>query len=123
MSLETTVQNPYATLQDITDIEPYNEERDGIVMKEVFKVLQKHNALERFGVNLLHNHFEVNTGEKMVETHDPVTRKLTIKPYRNSELREPENLQPTNWTFGEDGKLIASQWCIPTETGHEATQF
>jgi len=39
-------------------------------MKEMKALLAKHNALERFGIILLHDHFPIAEDEEMVELQD-----------------------------------------------------
>lgn len=110
----TTSTNPYETLQDISEVRPLEKTgKDAAMMNELFQVLRKYDAVDRIGVNLLHDHFEVNDGEVMIETHDEETRTLTIKPYRNANLKESEiELQETNWRFDEGGSVVAMQVCI-----------
>jgi hypothetical protein len=111
--VKTTNNNPYQDLQDIAEVKPYDQTQDAALMKDLHEVLKKHGAVSRFGVTLLHDHFDVNEDEVLVETHDPQTRTLTIKPYRNSELKEAsQNLQETNWRFAEDGEVLAMQACF-----------
>lgn len=113
-----TTNNPYAALQDITEVKPYNPDTDKALFDDLRKVLEAHGATDRFGVTLLHDHFEVNNGEQMIETHNSVTRELTIKPYRTEGIKR--NLQATNWRFnGND--VVALQFCIPTGQGHIGT--
>lgn len=117
--IKTANANPYATLQDISEVQPYDSEADRALFEELHKVLRKHKAVDRFGLTLLHDHFKINSDEWMVETHDEQSRTLTIKPYRNEELQEPGlELQPTNWRFDEVGKAVAMQFCVPIPNGH-----
>jgi len=41
-----------------------------VQMKEMKALLAKHNALERFGIILLHDHFPIAEDEEMVELQD-----------------------------------------------------
>ncbi|WP_214073578.1 hypothetical protein [Mucilaginibacter sp. dw_454] len=73
-------------LVDIGDVEPLNE-NDLPVMGEIYDVLRRHNALQRFGVTLLHEHFEVADDEVLIEMTDRKTRIQTITPVdKNSPL-------------------------------------
>lgn len=107
LTLETPVNNtnPYTALKDIDVVEPFNDE-DRETMEMIREVLRKRNAIDRFGITLLHDHFDINDDEVLVETCDPVTRTLTIKPYRNEELKEAdvdeEGYMQTNWRFDEN---------------------
>jgi len=66
-------------LVDIRDVEPLNE-KDLPIMDEIYHVLRKHDALQRFGVTLLHEHFEIDDDEVLIEMTDRNTRTQTIQP-------------------------------------------
>ena len=111
--------NPYTSLKDINDVDTKLSTFDRETMRQLHQVLRERNQVDRFGMTLLHDHFEVNDGETMIETHNPVTREITIKPYRNENLKEGQELQETNWRFDkETGGVQAFLFCIPTGTGH-----
>lgn len=88
---------------DIDDVEPFSEERDGALFEELREVLSKHGALARFGVTLLHRHFELAPDERLVETCDAPTRTLTLRPFKG-ELPPDSALMETNWRFDPTGK-------------------
>ncbi|WP_299459281.1 hypothetical protein [uncultured Microscilla sp.] len=94
--------NAYHALKDINEVDPLTDE-DHETLQMVREVLRKRNAIDKFGVSLLHDHFDINEDEMLVETTDPVTRIQTIKPYRNQELKEAKVLDDgyiqTNWRF------------------------
>ena len=48
----------WAVLDHIADVRPIDDS-DAACLNEIREVLEKHNALQRFGVSLLHRHFEV----------------------------------------------------------------
>jgi hypothetical protein len=48
-------------LVDIDDVRPVDA-TDQVVFDEVRKVLARHGALQRFGLTLLHQHFDVGDG-------------------------------------------------------------
>lgn len=122
---ETTTNNPYAALQNIEGVKGYDPEKDKTLFQDLRKVLEAHDAVDRFGVTLLHNHFEIESDEQMIETHDEQTRTLTLKPYRSLELKEGEVLQETNWRFGagSDGEPVAFAFCIWVGGQHKSTIF
>ena len=110
---KTVNANPYATLQDISEVQPYDAQKDAKLFKALHEVLREYDAVDRFGLTLLHDHFEVGANEWMVETHDEQNRTLTIKPYRNEELQEAKvDLQETNWRFDKAGEVVAMQLCV-----------
>ena len=71
----------WARFDDIEDVEPLND-GDYACLAEVAAVLQKHGKRERFGVTLLHKHFEVEADEELVETTNVRGRTLTITPQK-----------------------------------------
>jgi len=74
----------WAGLKDIEDVEPVNE-ADYECLEEVRATLRKHGRLERFGVALLHKHFDMKPDEMLVEYSDPVARELLIRPVKKEE--------------------------------------
>lgn len=108
--------NAYKALKDINEVDPLTDE-DHETLQMVREVLRKRNAIDKFGVTLLHDHFEIHDDEVLLETTDPITRIQTIKPYRNEELKEAhidgDNFMQTNWRFDQaDPKnLICLTYC------------
>jgi hypothetical protein len=71
---------------DIDDVRPVDA-TDQVVFDEVRKVLARHGALQRFGLTLLHQHFDVGDGEVLVESIDQDHRTLTLQPLLTSSTR------------------------------------
>lgn len=86
-----------AGLPDIADALPLSKEDDELV-SDVIAVLRKHGALNRFGLMLLHKHFELDEGEILLETTDKVSREQRISPVKRSALSEGTAV-PTQWRF------------------------
>jgi hypothetical protein len=86
-------------LPDIDEIAPLSPS-DEDCLKDIKAVLAKHNALHRFGVTLLHQHFEIAPDEVLVEECDVIGRRLTIAPQKESSLSV--------------GKAIATNWRLDT---------
>src|SRR5260370_32755153 len=84
-----------AHFANIDDIEPLSSQ-DTACLEEIREVLARHGALERFGVSLLHEHFEVADDEILVETCDIEARTLVTTPMKRAELGEEAIIQ-TNW--------------------------
>ena len=74
----------WAEFNDIDDVEPLNEE-DADCLKEIRDVLKKHGMDQRFGVALLHKHFDLEDDEIMLETSDHDARKLVLEPTKVSD--------------------------------------
>lgn len=95
----------WASIQDIHDVDHALSADDIECLNEVRAVLEKHNRLERFGVMLLHKHFDVHQDECLLETIDTDRRELSVRPVLKSEL--PQAVQ-TQWRLVDRSPL---QWC------------
>lgn len=80
-------------LPDIDDVRPVDE-TDQVVFDEVRALLERHGALQRFGLTLLHQHFDLTPTETLVEHIDKESRTLTIQP--RSAL-DPARSIETSW--------------------------
>jgi hypothetical protein len=97
-----------AHLKDLSEVEPINE-GDEQCLAEIRDVLKKYGMQERFGVFLLHKHFDLAADEVLIEDNDPQTRMLTIKPVKREEAL---HTQETMWAFvGEDLERVCPHWC------------
>jgi hypothetical protein len=81
----------WSDLKRLKDVEPFNDD-DLECLAEVREVLKKHGKRERFGVALLHKHFEMDDNELLLENSDEETRELSIKPVQRESA---ENSVPT----------------------------
>ena len=84
---ERIIVQPLAwnTLQDIDDVRKIDDS-DAPCLEEIRLVLEKYNCLNRFGVSLLHSHFQVAEDEMLLETTDPAKREHWVRPIKRSEL-------------------------------------
>lgn len=99
------------TSPDLSDIDPIGE-ADRACLEEVRDALARHGRLDRFGLTLLHDHFQLEDDELLVETCDPETRTLTIAPEVITEPSGPEfRLVETNWRFSPEGDVVAGLVC------------
>ena len=107
---QSVVLNPlqWSSLQDIDDVRPIDDS-DAACLEEIRLVLSKYGNLDRFGIALLHSHFQVADDEMMVETTDVGQREHWVRPFKRSHL-EQAGLEPqtTILRFDEHG---ASQFC------------
>lgn len=113
-------------LPDITEVEPFGEQ-DRACFEEVRAVLERHGALNRFGLTLLHSHFPVGDDEILVESVDPETRTLVTRPRKTS---EPRKAVETSWRLDDPtGLQQCETLCnvIPAPPGqpdlHEPTHY
>lgn len=96
----------------MSDIQTLNQS-DIPCLAEIREVLKRHNALNRFGVTLVHKHFEIAADEILVERIDFQNRSLTIAPMKKAEAEE---CVETSWNLQEDDANIvcAQNHCFST---------
>ncbi|HZF12920.1 MAG TPA: hypothetical protein VFE33_29375 [Thermoanaerobaculia bacterium] len=101
-----TVQ--WSSLVDVDEVKPVDEQ-DYVVLAEIRQVLAKHGSTERFGVCLLHRHFEVAPDEVAVEYTDTANRISTVRV----ESQGPEgNYLQTMWKFGASPESVPVTFCV-----------
>lgn len=87
----------WADLTHIDEVKPIDED-DYQVLRELGEVLLKHGYQNRFGISLLHKHFEVREGEIAMEETDEDARISTIRVVPDD---GGENTIGTQWRFAE----------------------
>ncbi len=87
-------------MKHIDNVEPIND-GDFDCIDEVRAVLEKYGALGRFGLTLLHKHFDVEDDEVLVEYCDEENRRLTLEPVKHADLDKDCCLIPTLYVFDE----------------------
>jgi hypothetical protein len=82
------------------DVAPYGP-GDSSLFLELREVLIRHGAIDRFGITLLHKHFEIREDETLVESVDAEGRTLTIhpEPINENEKDEGQGGVATSWRF------------------------
>ena len=109
----TVVQSqPLPNIQQVPPFSPNDEE----CLAEVAKILKKHSCLERFGINLLHQHFPVGDDEVLLETNDPKTRTLKMSVINLSELSNAD-VRVTSWRL-DTGKPQMACVCVVSGDDH-----
>lgn len=97
-------------LPDINDVEQISS-KDYAVLEELRTVLVRHGYTDRFGVTLLHKHFDLNDDEVLMERTDEVARvsTLSVETRKNSSKTTIE----TMWKFGNTivGATVCKQMC------------
>lgn len=96
-----------STLLDIDEVAPLSL-KDEACIREIKAVLGKYDSLSRFGLTLLHQHFDVADDEMLVEECDAENRRLTIMPQKLSALAGIPTVS-TNWRL-DTGAVMAK--CI-----------
>ena len=101
-----------------TDLQPFSQD-DAACFKDIRDVLLKHNALKRFGVFLIHKHFEIADDEEMTECTEHADRRLTILPRKRTEIDRTVTI-PTNWIFTATEEVAAACCtCARNDQGHQ----
>lgn len=100
-----TVQ--HSKLTHIDDIEQIGK-KDYAVLNEIKEVLCKHNYTDRFGVTLLHKHFELKQDEILLEETDEESRIQKIYVQKKDE--DNTNVIETMWKFGHN--VQAATVCV-----------
>jgi hypothetical protein len=97
LTLETV---QWSSLPDIDGVQPIGE-ADVQVLDEIREVLLQHDRSDRFGVCLLHKHFEIASNEIAVEYTDIESRTSTVVEPSGSSAGG--NHIETVWRFKHDG--------------------
>src|SRR5262245_18504538 len=95
LSIETV---QWTRMKLIEELEPISD-RDFEVLSELREVLLKHGFEDRFGVCLLHKHFEIHEGEIPMEESNEEQRVSTIRVVKQGSV--PDAWQ-TAWAFRRD---------------------
>jgi hypothetical protein len=103
----TVAPAQHGRLQDIDDVQPIND-RDLTCLAAVRDVLEEYGMRERFGVALLHKHFDMAEDEILVEYTDKEDRVLTIKPVKKDEAG---SVIETIWEMGDSNGNKAILGC------------
>jgi hypothetical protein len=98
----------WSSLADVDDVKPVDD-RDYTVLEELRQVLVRHGSTERFGICLLHRHFDVAPGEIAVEHTDTENRVSTVRVEPGGP--EGDYLQ-TMWKFGEGSEGVSTRVCV-----------
>jgi hypothetical protein len=108
--MQPTSLEPLPKLPNIYEIERVGPQDDACI-DEIREVLKRHGALQRFGITLLHQHFDMAPGELLVESVDEENRVLTMEPCgRESDGRGIE----TSWRLDDPtAQRRCEVQCIP----------
>ncbi len=95
-------------LSEIIDVANLNQS-DEKCLAELQAVIEKHGLEQKFGVSLLHKHFDIGNDEMLVETNSPSKQTLTLKPMAAAEV-EADKLITTIWRF-DGGVRYGCAYC------------
>lgn len=101
------------SLRHIDDIDRRLPE-DDIIFAEVREVLRRHGAETKYGLTLLHKHFDLAEEEVMVEFTDVVSRTQVTKPLKMQDIAAANMIEVTWRLDDERCKHVCSRFCFPT---------
>jgi hypothetical protein len=104
------------TLPDITEVKPLGR-GDKPLVDELVTVLRKHNALDRFGITLLHQHFPISDEELLVESVDTEKRVQSIRPVNKNHLVSLD-VTETSWRL-DTGEAVVACVCVKMGNDHQ----
>ena len=108
----------WATFPDVGAVRPVDA-ADEAVLQEVRAVLARHEALGRFGLTLIHRHFDLAPGEILYESTDPERRQQTIEVRQASEFAEDPQVLQTQWVFDDSGRTLVCVGFCHYANGHK----
>lgn len=111
LTREIVVTQPmqWAGVPDIGEVGALTD-ADRACFRELRDVLAKYNALERFGINLIHKHFDIAEDECLVETIDQARRTLTVQPVKKQDIA---NAIETQWRLADGSAyIVCDQQCV-----------
>lgn len=86
--------------KDIHEVEPRLESETAAFI-ELREVLVRHGLEQKYGLTLLHKHFDLAENEIMVEFTDLETRTLISKPTDADSVSE-SNIREVTWSLADD---------------------
>lgn len=95
----------WQTLPDMEAMDQDLTAGDAACLNDLRGVLERHVRLDRFGITLLHRHFDLGPDEVLLETIDFHDRTLMVRPVPKAELG---NAVQTQWRLSG---LDPLQWC------------
>ena len=85
--------------------------QDYAVLAEIADVLKRHGYTQRFGVCLLHRHFDVANDEVAMEITDVEARTSIVRVEKRPVADEGSQLE-TMWRFRESGDTQLATVCV-----------
>ena len=101
----------WSEFPDVDTVQQFSDD-DADCLKELRDVLQKHGRLERFGISLLHTHFEIAEDELLLETTDTKERTQLIRPVKIKDYQQGSGLSLMSTSLKlVAGEAVAVQYC------------
>jgi hypothetical protein len=119
-SIEHMTLSPtqWAKIADISEVEPVGD-KDRKILLEIREVLAKHKALSRFGINLIHRHFELLPDEMLMESTDTVGRRQIVEVRSKTDVVNSEDVIETQWIFDAPGETLFCVGFCDYNKGHK----
>lgn len=119
MSVDANIQaTQFSSFPHINEVEPLSAS-DTVILERIKDILLEHGAIDRFGVHLIHKHYDIDDDEIVVEYTDEEKRiQTTIVQHRdvlNSSLRPIE----TQWRFNRETASMACVGYCDYNNGHK----
>jgi hypothetical protein len=106
----------WARLADLRDV-PALDQHDLACMVELREVLIRHGRLQRFALQLVHKHFDLDADEVLVEYSDPLAREQVLRVERR-DAAALRGAIPTTWMLAVAQPLVACVCAYRAEHGH-----
>ena len=94
---------------DIGEVTEFSDD-DTKCFREVRDVLKKYNSLDRFGLTLIHHHFDISEDEVLMESTDAENRVQTVRPVKLEDI-EDHDVTITHWKLAE-GDSVVMRTCV-----------
>lgn len=98
----------YANMKHVTEVDPVNA-ADRATLEAIKKVLVDHGAVERFGIHLIHKHFDLADDEIVMEYTDEEARTQHTKVEKYADAFSHGRPLETQWRFNRE---TASMGCV-----------
>lgn len=105
------------TLKHIDDVEPIGA-NDAACLEEIRSVLERHDCLNRFGLALLHSHFDIDDDELLLETTNVAEREHWVRPVKKAYLQEVGLQAQTTILRFDHSSWSQNCGCIRDKHGH-----
>lgn len=97
--------NDLAEVVDVMTLDSRDEE----CLRAIQGVVESFELTGKFGVALLHKHFDIGDDEVLLETHDAAAKTLTTRAVSSSEVDLP-SIATTVWRF-DGGARYGCSYC------------
>jgi hypothetical protein len=107
----------WSRLDNINNVRPIDE-GDTACLNEIRDVLAKHDCLRRFGVSLLHSHFDLADDEMLLETTNVAKREHWVRPVKKAAMAEMGLEAQTTVLCFDDLGYSQNCGCLRDKDGH-----